>query len=123
SLIGIYQKTHGEQLHAVFFERDQLSLRVDIGPFAIQAEHGGHGGAVDIGVDQSHGCSGFGQCDGQIGGNGRFAHTAFSRGYGDNVPDPGQQVVCTGLLSAPGDVRVHVDGRHGVLVDQLPDRV
>ena len=80
------------------------------------AEHFRHGGSVDVGVEYSDAVSHIAQRNGEVGGDGRFADSAFARRDGYGVPDArrGGDLLfgrgCRSLLSFRYD---HLSGQLG----------
>ncbi len=104
------QIRHGDQLHAVIFNRDDFSVFL-LGAFGAPHHHG-NVGAVQVGIHQADFCAGQGQGAGQIGGDGRFAHSSLAAAHGNDMFHPRDQILfCRGLL---GIMRVFI--RHGSIL-------
>src|SRR5437870_3101514 len=59
----------------------------DFGSAAFDAEHGGHGWAVDVAVHEADFGAAAVESDGQVGGDGGLAHAALAGADGDDVLD------------------------------------
>ena len=80
-LVGIDKEADGEQFHAVFLDgHDEVATIYLLCVWALffHTKHLGHGGTEDVGVEQSHTIAQLGQSDGEVGGDGRFAHTSLA---------------------------------------------
>ena len=117
-LPGAGNVAHGEPLDAEFLYGHKevvgfvLSIHLDGG--VLGAGHGGHGGAVDIGVCQAHAVAQAGQRYGQVHRYGAFTHAALAGGDANNVAHLPQllQIKLDTLLRLGGvfDDAVHRDG-------------
>ena len=54
---------------------------------AFDAEQRGHGGAIDIGIEQANRLPGAGEREGQVGGHGGFANAALAAGHRNQLAD------------------------------------
>ena len=86
--VGIDEETNGQELYAILLDGlDELAtiLLYRIGALALYAEHLGHGGTEDVGIEQTHLVAHDGEGYGEIGRDGRLAYAAFARAYGYHV--------------------------------------
>ena len=93
--LGIYKEAYREELYAVFLHREDKIASVDIlgiGTGIFDIEHLGHRRTENIGIEQAHLVTLASQGDSQIGRDGRFAHTAFSRRDRNDVLDLRQEL-------------------------------
>ena len=87
----VHQKADGHDLHAVVFERLH-GLAVVAFRAAVDAQHHGLAGAVDVGVEHAHAGTLGRQGQGQVGGGGALAHATLARGHGNDVLHLGQEL-------------------------------
>ena len=87
-LSGLGKIADGHPLHVVFLNGNKELVTLFSHHFrrvAFGACHEGDGGAVDIGIGQSHLVSQTCQSDGQVHCNSAFSHAAFAGSYADDV--------------------------------------
>ena len=85
-LVARRDKADGHELDAMGGDRLDAVAFEDVG-LAGGAEHGGHVGAVDVGVDQADLVTELRERDTEVDSDGGFADTTFAGADGDDVLD------------------------------------
>lgn len=104
---GRGDECRGHDFYAEFFDGQYLRALINFG----DADHFADGGAENVSIDQANLKAFFLQGDGEIDGDGGFAHAAFAAGDGDGVFD-----LIFYLGSWRGTHEVPFSGRVGELV-------
>ena len=121
ALLGADEEADAEHLDAILLHRHDEVAPVHVfavGAGIFQLEHLGCRGAEDVAVEQADAHAHAGHGNGQVDGHGALAHTAFSAGDGDDVPDAGQQVGQVGAGCLQGAcLDFHLGILRGVGVD------
>jgi hypothetical protein len=111
------QEVHAHQLHPVLLGRDDLVFLGGFGVF-VRVEHPRDVRSVDVAVEEPDAGAQLGESGGEVDRQSALADPAFPRGDGDDVLDPGQDLVFR--VDAAVDRRRQVDLLVR-LVQRLPD--
>ncbi len=96
-----HEERHRDEFHPVVLDREDFPILL-LRPLGASHHHG-NVGAVEIRIEQSDLGTRQRQCAGQICGDGRFADPALAAAHGNDMLDPGNEVVFRlGLLTGVG---------------------
>ena len=98
-LVAGGDEADGDELDAVRVD-GSIMVVVEDGGLARGAEHDGHVGAVDVGIDEADVVAELCERDGEIDGEGGFADAAFAGADGDDVLDAGEGLRAGGCWRA-----------------------
>ena len=93
----VHQQTQRDNLEAIFLNGHEVLLLAHVGGVHRHIFHSKHlmdGRAVDVSIHHAHTITLFSQSKREVCGNGRFAHTALSRGDHNNLSDVLHFVLC-----------------------------